>query len=321
MVYAFPPHLKLGFFFLFTIFLLITTTISAFNLINCDSLMAYQSSGSSSSPSGFQFPNSNAPFGDTTYTKVFVGGLAWETHSDAMGRYFDQFGQILEAVVITDKNTGRSKGYGFVTFRESEAAARACADPTPIIDGRRANCNLASLRRPRPPMPYGRPRPASPYIGDMQATRGAYTGGYGYQQPLSYNYQQGLVYPPYGYATYGPEYAYSQGVYSPYAGQQYLQIYGLPGTATTSPYPYEQLGQTIPGDQGYPTVHGYAMPAQQIIQFGAPSVNEVTTSTVPPVQAAYQTGMAVRVAARPHFILSAHSPQYMQGSGSEQRAG
>jgi hypothetical protein len=42
-----------------------------------------------------------------------------------------------------------------VTFREPDAARRACADPTPIIDGRRANCNLASLGRPRPPLPYG----------------------------------------------------------------------------------------------------------------------------------------------------------------------
>lgn len=54
-------------------------------------------------------------FGDTTLTKVFVGGLAWETQRETMRRYFEQFGEILEAVVITDKNTGRSKGYGFVS--------------------------------------------------------------------------------------------------------------------------------------------------------------------------------------------------------------
>lgn len=54
-------------------------------------------------------------FGDTTFTKVFVGGLAWETHKEGMRAYFEQFGDILEAVVITDKNTGRSKGYGFVS--------------------------------------------------------------------------------------------------------------------------------------------------------------------------------------------------------------
>lgn len=61
-------------------------------------------------------PNVSKQFGDTTYTKIFVGGLAWETKRDTLKRYFDQFGEILEAVVITDRNTGRSKGYGFVTL-------------------------------------------------------------------------------------------------------------------------------------------------------------------------------------------------------------
>jgi len=51
---------------------------------------------------------------DTTYTKIFVGGLAWQSQRDSLQRYFEQFGEILEAVVILDKNTGRSKGYGFV---------------------------------------------------------------------------------------------------------------------------------------------------------------------------------------------------------------
>lgn len=58
--------------------------------------------------------NITSQFGDTTYTKVFVGGLAWETQKETMEKYFQQFGDILEAVVITDKATGRSKGYGFV---------------------------------------------------------------------------------------------------------------------------------------------------------------------------------------------------------------
>ncbi|BFG23592.1 hypothetical protein CerSpe_098660 [Prunus speciosa] len=84
-------------------------------------------------------------FGDTSHTKIFVGGLPWETQRDTMKRYFEQFGEILEAVVITDKITARSKGYGFVTFKDPEAAGRACENPNPIIDGRRANCNLAAL--------------------------------------------------------------------------------------------------------------------------------------------------------------------------------
>ncbi|XP_039047478.1 RNA-binding protein 24-A-like isoform X2 [Hibiscus syriacus] len=283
--------------------------------------MAYQQipgPGSvSSSSSGFQYMNS--PFGDTTYTKVFVGGLAWETQSETMRRYFEQFGEILEAVVITDKNTGRSKGYGFVTFRDPEAARRACADPTPIIDGRRANCNLASLGRPRPPVPYGRLRPASPYVGGVQATRGAYVGSFGYQPPLPYNYQQGLMYPSYGYATYGPEYVYSQGAYNPYMAQQYLQIYGVPGAVNAAIYPYGQVGQNVPSGRGYTALQGYAMPSHQIVQFGGAVANAITTSPMATIQTPYPGGIAASVPAQPQFIVT--TPQFMQGSGSDQTTG
>ncbi|XP_074586634.1 putative RNA-binding protein ARP1 [Curcuma longa] len=84
-------------------------------------------------------------FGDTTLTKVFVGGLAWEMQEEALREHFEKYGEILEAVIISDKISGRSKGYGFVTFKEAESAKKACEDATPVIDGRRANCNLASL--------------------------------------------------------------------------------------------------------------------------------------------------------------------------------
>lgn len=77
------------------------------------------SPGGSSSGGGSGSPFAGrGPYGvgDTTYTKVFVGGLAWETKSESLRRYFEQFGDIIEAVVITDKHTGRSKGYGFVSL-------------------------------------------------------------------------------------------------------------------------------------------------------------------------------------------------------------
>ncbi|TKY64183.1 RNA-binding protein ARP1 [Spatholobus suberectus] len=109
--------------------------------------------------------NNVGEFGDTTLTKVFVGGLAWETPKDALRDHFEKYGEILEAVIISDKLTGKSKGYGFVTFKEAEAAKKACEDSAAaIINGRRANCNLAFLgaRRPRsssaaspPPQPQG----------------------------------------------------------------------------------------------------------------------------------------------------------------------
>lgn len=59
--------------------------------------------------------NINGQFGDTTLTKVFVGGLAWETPKEALREHFEKFGEIFEAVIISDKLTGRSKGYGFVS--------------------------------------------------------------------------------------------------------------------------------------------------------------------------------------------------------------
>jgi hypothetical protein len=43
-----------------------------------------------------------------------------------------------------------------VTFRDPESARMACMDPYPVIDGRRANCNLAILGRPGPAVPFGR---------------------------------------------------------------------------------------------------------------------------------------------------------------------
>lgn len=144
---------------------------------------------------------------DTTFTKIFVGGLAWETQRDTMRRYFEQFGEIQEAVVITDKNTGRSKGYGFVTFKDPEAAMRACQNPSPVIDGRRANCNLASLgaQKTRPPTPQhgsGHFRPTPGLVAPP-----AYHGSSSryFHQPAS---QYTFPYSAYGYTGYSQDSMY-----------------------------------------------------------------------------------------------------------------
>ncbi|XP_076870469.1 RNA-binding protein 38-like [Brachyhypopomus gauderio] len=82
---------------------------------------------------------------DTTFTKIFVGGLPYHTNDASLRKYFEAYGDIDEAVVITDRQTGKSRGYGFVTMTDRLAAERACKDPNPIIDGRKANVNLAYL--------------------------------------------------------------------------------------------------------------------------------------------------------------------------------
>uniref|UniRef100_A0A0E0AC03 RRM domain-containing protein n=1 Tax=Oryza glumipatula TaxID=40148 RepID=A0A0E0AC03_9ORYZ len=179
----------------------------------------------------------SGPYGDTTYTKVFVGGLAWETRSEGLRAHFEAYGEILEAVVITDRATGRSKGYGFVTFRDPDSARMACMDPYPVIDGRRANCNLAILGRPGPAMPFAPLRPVIPYNGGV-----AVPGGIP--------------------STYGPEYMYPQNAYGSYVGQQYVPVYGGPRTVGPAVYPYGQFGQPVPGDQPYSPgyVPGHILP-------------------------------------------------------------
>ncbi|XP_039025142.1 RNA-binding protein 24-B-like isoform X2 [Hibiscus syriacus] len=175
--------------------------------------------------------NNPGQFSDTTFTKIFVGGLAWETQRDTMRRYFEQFGEILEAVVITDKNTGRSKGYGFVTFKDPEAAMRACQNPSPVIDGRRANCNLAALgaQKTRPPISQhgaGRIRPA-PGPGLMAPP--------GYQVSSSTHIQHqptgqySIPYSAYGYTGYSQEGIYPLNYYNLYGGQQFSPYYTAAG--------------------------------------------------------------------------------------------
>ena len=61
-------------------------------------------------------PTSAVQQKDTTFTKIFVGGLPYHTTDESLREFFQQFGDIEEAVVITDRQTGKSRGYGFVSF-------------------------------------------------------------------------------------------------------------------------------------------------------------------------------------------------------------
>uniref|UniRef100_A0A0E0GC43 RRM domain-containing protein n=1 Tax=Oryza nivara TaxID=4536 RepID=A0A0E0GC43_ORYNI len=243
------------------------------------------SASASSSSSGLHLLAS--PFGDTTYTKVFVGGLAWETTSERLRRFYDRFGEILEAVVITDRHSGRSKGYGFVTFRDPESARKACEDPTPVIDGRRANCNLASLGRAQPAVPLGRPRSAGSYFG-VPVPRGVYVGGYGQHRTLPLGYYQGFPVPQYSYTTYGTEYIYPQGTLNPYVGQQYVPIYGVSSAANTASQPFSQFSPSISGGgNGYVAIHGYNVPGNPFVQLTGSNFSSASPTPRPTIQAPF----------------------------------
>ncbi|XP_043573668.1 RNA-binding protein 38-like, partial [Chiloscyllium plagiosum] len=177
---------------------------------------------------------------DRVFRKLFVGGLPYHSNEISLRRYFQRFGEIEEAAVITDRLTGRSRGYGFVTMADWAAADRACKDPNPIIDGRKTNVNLAFLG-------------AKPRI--------VHSGGMGLQQVHSTLMQR-----PYGVAPYLiPQTILQPGFVLP--STSYLDS----NVALYTQYPtYEHY---YPASPQYPSL-GYAYTMQLPLQTGIPSLSQ-----------------------------------------------
>ena len=80
--------------------------------------------------------------------KMFVGGLSWNTDDKSLSNAFAKFGQVTEAKVITDRETGRSRGFGFVTLaddKEADEAMRVLDGST--LDGRSIRVNESQERQ------------------------------------------------------------------------------------------------------------------------------------------------------------------------------
>jgi RNA-binding protein Musashi len=67
--------------------------------------------------------------------KLFIGGISWETSEDRLRDYFHSFGEVLEAVIMKDRATGRARGFGFVVFADPNVAERVVLLKH-IIDGK-----------------------------------------------------------------------------------------------------------------------------------------------------------------------------------------
>ena len=76
--------------------------------------------------------------------KLFVGNLPWSVDSEQLKETFSKYGDVTDAHVLTDKVTGRSRGFGFVEFATDEEAASAIdALDGSEMDGREINVNVA----------------------------------------------------------------------------------------------------------------------------------------------------------------------------------
>ncbi|HUT99414.1 MAG TPA: RNA-binding protein [bacterium] len=82
--------------------------------------------------------------------KLFVGSLSWDTTDQTLRDAFKRFGEVVEAKVITERDSGRSRGFGFVTFADDEAGRKAVSEMNGTeLDGRTIRVDEASERKPR----------------------------------------------------------------------------------------------------------------------------------------------------------------------------
>ncbi|WJX51446.1 Cinnamyl-alcohol dehydrogenase Flavonol reductase/cinnamoyl-CoA reductase [Trifolium repens] len=79
--------------------------------------------------------------------RCFVGGLAWATDSDALEKAFSSYGEIVDSKIINDRETGRSRGFGFVTFANEKSMRDAIEGMNgQNMDGRNITVNEAQNR-------------------------------------------------------------------------------------------------------------------------------------------------------------------------------
>ena len=82
--------------------------------------------------------------------KLFVGGLPWSVNDEELKAAFTPFGTVIDAKVINDRETGRSRGFGFVSFTNDADAAKAIKEMDGFVMGSRTiNVNEAQERAPR----------------------------------------------------------------------------------------------------------------------------------------------------------------------------
>lgn len=90
---------------------------------------------------------------DPSHRKIFVHGLGWEASAESITSVFAKYGEIEDCKVVKDKNSGKSKGYGFILFKHRDGARRALKQPQKTIEGRMTSSQLASAGPVRTPPP------------------------------------------------------------------------------------------------------------------------------------------------------------------------
>ncbi|KAF5820927.1 putative RNA recognition motif domain, nucleotide-binding alpha-beta plait domain superfamily [Helianthus annuus] len=77
--------------------------------------------------------------------KLFIGGISWDTNEERLKEYFQTFGEVIEAVIMKDRTTGRARGFGFVVFSDPAVAEKVVKEKH-MIDGRSVEAKKAVPR-------------------------------------------------------------------------------------------------------------------------------------------------------------------------------
>eukprot|EP01113_Clastostelium_recurvatum_P035388 TRINITY_DN4927_c0_g1_i3.p1 TRINITY_DN4927_c0_g1~~TRINITY_DN4927_c0_g1_i3.p1 ORF type:complete len:205 (+),score=58.36 TRINITY_DN4927_c0_g1_i3:168-782(+) len=115
---------------------------------------------------------------DNIKARVFVGGISWKADEAGLSQFFaSQYGPVVECKIIMDRDTGKSKGYGFVTFQDEEAAEKVKEAHTIFYMGKNMNVGDA-VRKPN----------LSSFVPSRSNSHdaGAYTTMYGYPHHMLY---------------------------------------------------------------------------------------------------------------------------------------
>jgi RNA recognition motif-containing protein len=82
--------------------------------------------------------------------RLYVGNLAFDTTDARLSEVFSEFGEVTESKIILDRESGRSRGFGFVVMATNEQAQKAIAQMNGrVLDGRQLRVNEAEERQPR----------------------------------------------------------------------------------------------------------------------------------------------------------------------------
>jgi len=76
---------------------------------------------------------------DEQHRKLFIGGLSYKTTKETLHDYYEQWGELVDSVVMQDKMTAKSRGFGFVTYRRGDALEKAMSHRPHVIDEKRVD--------------------------------------------------------------------------------------------------------------------------------------------------------------------------------------